>query len=328
MNIARTVLAAVLGSAVALSGQGLPGWAYGYPPDGSAPAPAAGSGGQGSTAPDESLKRLPGSEGAFTLAQIRDGFGPADWYPGDHPPMPEIVAHGRRPDIRACALCHLPNGKGRAENAPVTGYPTAYFIQQLLDFKNGVRKSADSKKRNVSLMIAMAKAMTDEEMKASAEYFGAMKWTTWIKVVETSMVPKTRIAGGLFIALEGNEQEPIGQRIIEVPENTERTEVFRDTRSGFVAYVPVGSIKKGDALANTGGGKTTQCAICHGSDLRGSGPVPGLAGRSPSYLVRQMYDMQQGARNGLWADLMKPVVAKLNEEDLLNIAAYVSSLAP
>ena len=44
--------------------------------------------------------------------------------------------------------------------------------------------------------------------------------------------------------------------------------------------------------------------------------------------VRQMYDMQQGARKGLWADLMKPVVEKLTEEDMLNIAAYTSSLKP
>ena len=58
------------------------------------------------------------------------------------------------------------------------------------------------------------------------------------------------------------------------------------------------------------------------------GPVPGIAGRSPSYLVRQMYDMQAGARKGQWTELMKPVVAKLTEEDMLNIAAYTASLAP
>jgi cytochrome c553 len=91
--------------------------------------------------------------------------------------------------------------------------------------------------------------------------------------------------------------------------------------------VPVGSIQKGEALAAKGG-KTTQCAVCHGADLKGLGPVPGIAGRSPSYLVRQMYDMQQGARNGPWTQLMKPVVANLSDEDLLDIAAYTASLKP
>jgi cytochrome c553 len=175
-------------------------------------------------------------------------------------------------------------------------------------------------------MIAIAKGMTDEEIKQSAEYFSKIKWTPWIKVVETKEVPKTRIAGGLFLKLEGSQTEPLGQRIIEVPENTERTEMLRDPRSGFTAYVPVGSLKKGEALVmNGGGGKTTACSICHGPDLKGLGPVPGIAGRSPSYLVRQMWDMKAGARNGLWTDLMKPVIAKLTEEDLLNIAAYTAS---
>jgi cytochrome c553 len=242
--------------------------------------------------------------------------------------MPDVVAHGKKPAARACSLCHYPNGKGRPENAGVAGLPVSYFLQQLNDFRNGNRKSAEPRKTNTNGMIDIAKALNEEEMKAAAEYFGSMKWTPWIKVVETETVPKTRIAGGMFLALEGGEKEPLGQRIIEVPENTEATEALRNPRSGFIAYAPKGSIKKGEALVTTGGGKTTQCGVCHGADLNGIGPVPGIAGRSPSYLVRQMYDIQQGARKGTWTELMKPVVAKLSEEDMLNIAAYASSRNP
>src|SRR5947207_7675991 len=131
----------------------------------------------------------------------------------------------------------------------------------------------------------------------------------------------------MFLALEGAEagKEPIGQRIIEVPEKTEDTRSLRYPHSGFIAFVPPGSIKKGEALVTTGAGKTTQCAVCHGANLEGLGPVPGIAGRSPSYLVRQLYDMQQGTRKGQWTDLMKPVVAKLTAEDMINIAAYAAS---
>jgi cytochrome c553 len=132
----------------------------------------------------------------------------------------------------------------------------------------------------------------------------------------------------MFLPLEGGGKEPIGQRIIEVPKDTNATEVLRNPRSGFIAYVPVGSIEKGKALVTTGASKTVRCAMCHGIDLNGLGPVPGIAGRSPSYLVRQMYDMQQGSRKGEWTDLMKPVVNGLSEEDMLNIAAYVSSRTP
>jgi cytochrome c553 len=311
-------------------------WAYGFdgPAPATAPAPAAPGGARGAgpaAAPDTSLHQLQGSTLSFTPAQIRDGYGPADWYPGDHPQMPDIVAHGRRDaQVNACALCHYPNGKGRAENAGVSGLPYSYFVQTMMDFKNDLRKSADTRKGNTNRMIAFAKAMTDDEIKAAATYFGAIKWTPWVRVVETDTVPKTRIAGGLFLTLEGAEagKEPIGQRIIEVPEKTEETETLRNPHSGFIAYAPPGSIKKGEALVMNGAGKTTQCGVCHGQDLEGLGPVPGIAGRSPSYIVRQLHDMQIGTRKGVWTDLMKPVVAKLTAEDMLNIAAYTASRVP
>jgi cytochrome c553 len=241
--------------------------------------------------------------------------------------MPEIVAHGRRPDVRACGLCHYPNGKGRQENAGVAGLPVSYFIQTMNDFREGRRKSAEPRKNNTNVMIAIAKAMTPEEIKAAAEYFGSMPWTPWIRVVETNTVPRVVSRGGMWIPTDGSK-EPIGVRIIETPENPERTEVLRDPRSGFTAYAPVGSIKKGEQLVRTGGTRTVACGACHGADLKGLGPVPGIAGRSPSYLARQMYDMQAGARQGEWTELMQPVVAKLTDEDLVNIAAYVASLMP
>ncbi len=304
-----------------------PPWAYGFksaadpsagtPPVVPFPAPPADNG---------SLKHLPGSTLSFTVTQIRDSYGPADWYPGDHPQMPEIVAHGHKPDVRACALCHYPNGKGRPENAGIAGLPYEYFLQTMMDFKNGARISADPRKPNTYFMIGFAHAMTVDEIKTAAQYFCSMKWTPWIKVVETNTVPKTHIAGGMFLRMEGGATEPIGQRIIETPVNTEATEQLRDSRSGFIAYVPTGSIKKGEALVlNGGGGKTIECMICHGLDLLGLGPVPGIAGRSPSYLMRQLYDMQSDSRSGEWTKLMKPVIARLTMDDMLAIAAYLAS---
>ena len=323
---------AVLAGSVSLAADGPPTWAYGT--QGEANNSSSGRAGEmkGAKAPrplpDNSVKHLPDSTLGFTEAQISDRFGPADWYPGDHPAMPEVVAHGRKPDIWACSLCHYPNGKGRPENAGVAGLPVSYFIHQMMDFRDGLRKSADARKKNTNLMVAYAKAMTDEEIKAAADYFGAMKWTPWIKVVETDSVPKTRLSVGMYLPLEGKEREPLGRRIIEVPVHPDATEELRDPRSGFIAYVPFGSVKRGEALVKNGAGKTVQCGVCHGADLKGLGPVPGIAGRSPSYLVRQLYDMQQNTRRGEWTDLMKPVVKGLSEEDMLNIAAYTSSRRP
>ena len=138
-----------------------PSWAYAIPPPAPAGAPPA--------APDTSPKQIPGSTLSFTRQQISDGFGPADWFPGDHPTMPDIVAHGKRPDARACGLCHYPNGKGRQENAGISGLPVSYFIQQMNDFRSGARKSAESRKGNTNLMITIAKALTPEEIRATAE---------------------------------------------------------------------------------------------------------------------------------------------------------------
>jgi cytochrome c553 len=297
----------------------VPSWAYGTeppePPASTTPKP-----------PDLDPHHIANCDLTFTVAQIRNPFGPADWFPGDHPQMPPVVANGRKPNVWACSFCHYPNGKGRPENAGVSGLPVAYFIQTMNDFKNGDRTSADPRKKNTANMIRFAKNMTDDEIREAAEYFAKMPWTPWIKVVETNTVPKNKTSVGMYLPIEGGGTEPLGHRIIEMPVKPEDTELLRDPHSGFIAYVPVGSIRKGEALVKNGDGKTTPCAICHGADLRGMGPVPGIAGRSPSYIGRQLYDLQQGTRKGLWSDLMKPVVSKLTNDDLISIAAYTASL--
>jgi cytochrome c553 len=151
-------------------------------------------------------------------------------------------------------------------------------------------------------------------------------------------VPRTRIQGNLFIATETERTEPIAGRIIEVPADQVQAELYRNPHSGWVAYAPIGSVARGRELVTTGGsmvvgnqvvqGKTTACSGCHGKDLMGTDDVPPLAGRSPSYLARQLYDFQQGTRNGASAPLMRPVVANLTDEDMVAITAYLASLGP
>lgn len=330
---AVTLAAAGFAGAAAHAESGPPPWAYGFdtpvpnpPPPTARPTPAAPL--------DNTVQHtLPGTDRTFTRTQISNRYGPADWYPGDHPAMPEIVARGREtatPTVYACALCHLPNGKGRPENANVTGLSYEYIMQQLSDFRAGNRVSSDPRKPNTQLMMQFAQQMTEEETRAAAKYFAAIPASPWIKVVESETVPRTHAVGGVFLPLTGEDAgtEPIGARIVETPVNVEDTEVRRNPRSGFLAYVPPGSVRKGETLVTAGGGRTTACTVCHGSDLRGLGPVPPLAGRSPSYIGRQLYDMQHGNRTGTWTPLMAPVVSRLSEEDILDAAAYLASLTP
>jgi cytochrome c553 len=293
-----------------------PTWAYAWSPDFKVP-PA-----------DDVPQRLPGSTAAFSWMQARDLFFAPSWHPEDHPAMPDVVARGRKPDVRACGSCHRAEGTGGPENASLAGLPVSYFVQQMADFKSGARKFSGPQRSAVVLMAAAAKAMTDAEVQAAAAYYSALKPKRIIKVVETDSAPKTYIARLFFVKQPGGGTESLGRRIVEVPDDVEQFEL-RDTRSTFTAYVPVGSIAKGAALAKNGGaGTTVPCAACHGPDLKGVGPIPGIAGRSPTYIVRQLYDFKHGARAGAGSALMKPTVDKLSEDDMISLAAYVASLAP
>ena len=220
------------------------------------------------------LKQMPGSDKKLTQAQIDDGFNPPDWFPGDHPAMPPIVANGVKPAIRACALCHLPTGAGHPESSGLAGLPANYIVRQMADFKDGHRKGVRS-----GVMATFAKAITHEDARAAAEYFASLKPRPWTKVVETDTVPQTYIgSGAMRFAVAGGGTEPIGNRIIVLPEDAARA-TSRDARSGFIDYVPTGSIKRGEALVTTGGdGKTVPCGICHGPTLKGLAEIPPLAG--------------------------------------------------
>jgi cytochrome c553 len=265
----------------------------------------------------------PGSTLSLTRAQVDDFFNVPDWHPDMHPPMPQVVAHGNKEtSVRACGSCHLPTGTGHDESAYVAGLPASYFVRQMADYKSGARKGAGT-------MIAMAKTITDDEVRAAAEYFASVKARPWIRVVETDTVPRTYVAqGNKRLAHPDGGTEPIGNRIIEIPED-EDIVLARDPRSGFVAYVPKGSIAKGEELVTTGGrGKTVACGICHGPTLQGLGEVPAIAGRHPNYIVRQLWSMQNGERTGSWSALMKAAVDKLSVDDMLAIAAYTASRAP
>jgi cytochrome c553 len=244
--------------------------------------------------------------------------------------MPDIVAHGKESSgFRACAICHFPNGQGLMHNAPVAGLPVDYFLRQIADFTSGRRRTGDLHKANGFEMAAMARNLTPDEARAAAEYYSSIRFKPWVKVIESDTVPKfTATRNGLFLKADGNETEPLGQRLIELPESTYDTNMLRNPRSGMVAYAPIGSLKRGETIATSGGGTSMECLTCHGKDLRGTAIAPPIAGRQPSYLGRQLWDMKLGTRNGEFAKLMKPAVEKLTEEDLIAIVAYVSSREP
>jgi cytochrome c553 len=330
--------AALLG----LSGAGLfaqgrempPAWAYVLPPlppgvvPPQATAPRAPTPtGPTSPDPDVPLIQAAGSKLWFPQTQINDSYGPPDWFPDEHPPMPDIVAHGKPGLVRACATCHLADGRGKPENAPLQGLPIDSFVQQMHDFQNGLRRSADPRKGNTLAMESYAKAMTEDEIRQAAEYYSAINVSRALRVIESDTVPTTRIEAQVYVATDDGRTEPLGTRVMEIVDD-ELQLAIRNPKTGFTAYVPVGSISRGNALATTGNGKVTPCTACHLQNLQGIGPIPNLAGRSPTYLARQLFDMKLGTRRGPLAVLMAPVVARLTDGDIVDLAAYMASVEP
>ena len=271
--------------------------------------------------PPTTVNSVPGSTRTYLRSQIDDLNNPPDWFPNEHPAPPSIVIKGHDGAL-ACGACHLMSGLGHPESSDLAGLPAEYFRRTMMDFKSGVRLE-------VNRMNTISKVMSDEEIKQAAEWFASLKPAKFTQVKEVTTVAKTFVGGGRmrYAAPEGGT-EPLGKRIITLPEDQSRV-TKRDPHSGFIAYVPVGSIKKGEALVTKGGnGKTVACGVCHGDTLKGLGNVPGLAGRHPSYMARQLYMFKDGRRNGGDAQLMKKPVAQLTDDDILNIVAYLASLDP
>lgn len=283
---------------------------------------------EGVEAPDpDEVVTVPGSELSLRRSEININNGPPDWHPDGHPPMPEIISRGGGEGVTACGYCHLPNGQGKPENAGLAGQPYEYLVQQMADWRNGLRVPGEPRMGPPAFMQRIGAAASDAQAREAAEYFSSIDFKPWIRVVETDLVPATRFAGWIHQVVEGGGMEPIGRRVVETPEDLHRTEL-RDDTSGFIAYVPRGAVARGREIVTTGGERSVACTACHGVDLRGLGPVPALAGRSPSYMARQLHDLQTGVRNGAWSDLMNAAVESLTVADIVDIVSYTASLEP
>jgi cytochrome c553 len=268
------------------------------------------------------VRRVPGSTKNYTLEQINDLSNPPDWVPARHPPAPAIVSHGSGPNVPACAACHLYSGLGHPESANLAGQPAAYLAQQMADFKSGTRLDP-------ARMTAIGKAISDDDARIAANWFASLKPQVWFRVIEAKQVPRSRVtADHLRVKLPGTATEVLGERIVEMADDTDRA-INRDPRSGFVSYVPPGSIAKGKMLAKGGvEGRSIVCTTCHGARLEGNGDVPRIAGLSALYVARQLSGFRGSARTGPVAEPMRAAAANLTDADILLLSAYLVSLNP
>lgn len=256
-------------------------------------------------------------------------FRVKDWHPATHPPMPPIVSAGRAPDVFACGYCHLPDGSGRPENASVAGLPAAYIERQIQAFISGARRSAaPSELAPTHYMIETVRHATAAELATAAGYFAELSFPRKVRVVEAGVIPRPRVREFLYFLDTGGARERLGRRLIEAPLDP-AAHARHDGAARYIAYVPIGSLARGRALAAAGpGGPATACILCHGAGLHGGPTATPLAGRSPSGLMRQLLAFRNGARVGPIADLMRPVVANLTIDDMIALSAYAAASAP
>jgi cytochrome c553 len=309
--VAILALAAVAQTPLTIP-NGLPSWAFNIPDKVQPPS-----------AEPKGIVRVPGSPVEYDAAKIAGNANPPDWFPNEHGPAPRIVKGEAGVRMMACGSCHLMSGQGHPESADIAGLPVEYLVRQMHYYKSGVRKDE-------TRMGPIARETSEEDIRRSAEYYASLKPSTFVKAIETATPPKTYVntAGRHRIVMPDGSTEPIGRRIIQVPVDPTRTQL-RDPHSGYIAYVPPGSIAWGQLLVTTGAaGRTTPCAICHGEGLKGLGEVPRLAGMQPVYLARQLICIQNGTSAGTAVALMKHVVAKLTEDDIISISAYLGTLPP
>ena len=289
------------------------------PPDPHAPKPK----------PDpHTVLHVTGSTVSYTQAQM-DSMDDADWFPQDHPAAPQIVKVGRKP-ARPCAECHTISGAGVPATATLESLPKAYILEQIAAFRAGQRGMGGPETAHG--MVEEARALTPAELQQAVDYFSSTPFVPRVHVVETASVPKTHWKYFALVPDTGGAREPIGERIIETPANFHDYE-YSDARVGYLAWVPPGSIARGAVIAAQGDGSAASCESCHGSKLEGQtmpgiGVVPPLAGRSPTYIARELILFREGKRSDPAAAPMRAEASALTVPEMIDVAAYAASRKP
>jgi cytochrome c553 len=237
------------------------------------------------------------------------------------PAIPKAVTTGKP---LPCMQCHLANGGSHPESAAISGLSANYIIEQVHAFRDGQRADV-----RTGRMVQVAKTISEADLKAAAEYFAAIgpDRQKWLKTIVGNEAPKgpAPFGGGGFRyhAPEGGmEPLPVG-RVVETAEDDDLVRARDQIDGGFVQYVNAEDLALGEKIAADG-----KCGTCHGAEFKGKGDVPRLAGQHSVYLIRQLKDMQTGARTDKKVAVMKSIIDKLSDREMVAVSAYLASKSP
>jgi cytochrome c553 len=262
---------------------------------------------------DDAPISMPGSTVTLQGRDLRTAERAIDWFPDPADPVPAFIRESGKPGEYACGFCHLPRGNGRPENASLSGLSVAYIIEQTDAFRTGSRLPANPGWLPSEAMRTTVQHASRDEIAAAARWFSRQPFVSRVKIVESATVPATAPLG-YILAVRPGPAEAIAGRLIEVPDDIEAFE-HRDPRSTFTAFVPPGSIARGSAIAGELG-----CKECHAEMLDGWGP-----GRSPSYILRQLYAFKARTRTTPRAETMQTVVDQLDNDQRVAVAAWMAA---
>jgi cytochrome c553 len=278
------VLAALIATAVAPLAQ----WPFPGVGDAPDPPPPTGS----------DMVRLPGSPVVFHHADFQGMARAIDWFPD----------------------AHLPDGRGRPENARLQGLPADYIVEQVKAFASGARRAASPDYAPAHYMTLVAHAVSPADLEAAAHYFSRFEPVSQTRVVEAATIPAAT-AWRYVYRFDPSRREALGRRIVEGPVDPERFEL-RDPKTPYIAYVPLGAVARGRATAERGASGGPACVSCHGP------PFAGIAGASPTVLARQLMGFRDKTRNDPGAAPMQAVAARLTDAQIIDVAAFVGSRRP
>ena len=106
------------------------------------PFPGIGVAADSSSSSASDVVRLPGSPIVVHQSDLNSMVRAIDWFPDTHPLAPEVVMSARGEGAFPCGYCHLPDGRGRPENASLQGLPADYIVDQVKAFASGARGAA------------------------------------------------------------------------------------------------------------------------------------------------------------------------------------------
>lgn len=166
-------------------------------------------------------------------------------------------------------------------------------------------------------MAAAARTVSRADLHAAAFYFASLQPQRHARVIEAATIPRAAPEGFLY-RFDTTARESLGNRIIEGATDAEHHRLHAPHEQ-TIAYVPVGSLARGATLANHDTANFPACTACHTTDFIGIG------GASPTYIVRQLAGFRSRARNDPGAAPMQAVAAKLRDDQIIDLAAYIGS---